>query len=257
VSFRMEQIGDATLYLGDCRDILPMLGKVDAVVTDPPYGIGIAANPVRQKHVKRDWDNSPPDQSVFSLISSISADQIIWGGNYFGLPPSQGFLIWDKKQPQDFSLAMCEMAWFSRQQPAKIWRQSVISYNKQHPTQKPEPLMRWCLEFLPDAEIVCDPFMGSGTTGVACMQGGKKFIGIEIDQNYFEIACRRIDAETRQPSMFTHAPKPPVHQSSLFDEAADSLGSFNDAITEVSRRYKSGEPIPPTCKYFKPLGDTS
>jgi hypothetical protein len=135
----IEKIGDATLYLGDCRDILPTLGKVDAVVTDPPYGIGISSNPVRRAHEKKDWDAAPPDGALFDLMREVSREQVIWGGNYFPLPPSQCFLIWDKKQPQDFSLAMCEMAWASRKLPAKMWRQSVLSYDKTHPTQKPVP----------------------------------------------------------------------------------------------------------------------
>jgi len=202
-------IGGATLYLGDCREILPTLGKVDAVVTDPPYGIGIAANPVRQMHEKSDWDAAAPGQEVFDLIRAASREQIIWGGNYFGLPPSQGFLVWDKKQPQDFTLSMCEMAWMSKQQPAKLWRQSVLSYEKSHPTQKPVPLIEWCLDFLPDANTILDPFMGSGTTGVACAKLGRKFIGIEIEPKYFDIACRRIEQAYAQPDMFIQpAPKP-------------------------------------------------
>src|SRR5712664_2155636 len=100
---RIERLSDSvTLYLGDCREILPSLGKVDAVVTDPPYGIGIADNPVRQRFARSDWDDAPPSGVVFDLIRAASREQIIWGGNYFGLPPSQGFLIWDKKQPHDF-----------------------------------------------------------------------------------------------------------------------------------------------------------
>ena len=99
-----------TIYHGDCREVLPHIGKVDLVLTDPPYGIGIAANPIRQAHEKSNWDNKPPTAEVFAEIFRISHSQIIWGGNYFGLPASQGFYIWDKVQPEDFSLAMCEMA---------------------------------------------------------------------------------------------------------------------------------------------------
>jgi DNA modification methylase len=210
-------IGDATLYCGDCREILPAI-KADACVTDPPYGIGIAANPVRQAHAKSDWDSAPPDQSVFDLIRAATREQIIWGGNYFGLPPSQGFLIWDKKQPQDFTLAMCEMAWISRQQPAKIWRQSVLSYEKHHPTQKPVPLMEWCLEFIPEARTILDPFMGSGTTGMACAKTQRRFIGIEVDPHYFDVACQRIEAAQREPDMFASTrtmPQPAVQEPLL------------------------------------------
>lgn len=209
---RVETIGDATLLLGDCRDILPTLAHVDAVLTDPPYGINIAANPVRQRFEPADWDSAPMRQATIDLIFGVSDEQIIWGGNYFGLPASQGFLIWDKKQPQDFTLAMCEMAWCSRQAPAKIWRQSVLSYEKHHPTQKPVPLMEWCIGLLSDPQTILDPFMGSGTTGVACARMGRSFIGIEIDERYFEIACRRIEEAYRQPDMFVATPpKPEQH----------------------------------------------
>lgn len=195
-------IGDCTLYHGDCMEIMPTLDRVDAVVTDPPYGIGISTNPVRQKHEKKDWDKSVPDDKCFDIIMDISNYQIVWGGNYFNLPPSQGFLIWDKKQPENFSLSMCEMAWLSIQQPAKIYSRSVNSYLKEHPTQKPVELISWCISKLPDeCESFLDPFMGSGTTGVACMKMGRKFIGIELDKQYFDIACQRIRDAYAQPDM--------------------------------------------------------
>ncbi|ABF71361.1 p097 [Rhizobium phage 16-3] len=202
---RVETIGNCTLYLGDCMDVMPTLGRVPAVVTDPPYGIGIAANPVRQKHEKLDWDSSTPTEAVIDYILENSDEQIIWGGNYFNLPPSQGFLIWDKKQPENFSLAMCEMAWISRKWPAKMFRQSVLSYDKEHPTQKPVPLMQWCLGYLQTTGVVLDPFMGSGTTGVACVKAGRSFIGIEREPSYFEIACERIRKAQAQPDMFIAA----------------------------------------------------
>lgn len=199
---RVEQIGRATLYLGDCRDILPTLPKVDAVVTDPPYGIGIAANPVRQKHEKLDWDVAPPSDEVIEQCVAAGGKAIVWGGNYFRLPPTQRVLVWDKLQPADFSLAMLEMAWTNLSGPAKMHRQSVTSYVKDHPTQKPDALMKWCLGFLPDAQTILDPFMGSGTTGVAAVQMGRDFIGVEREERYFEIACRRIEDAQRQADLF-------------------------------------------------------
>lgn len=183
-----------TLYCGDCMEILPEIGQVDLVLTDPPYGIGIASNPVRQAHDKKTWDEFTPDDCVFQCIRNASLHQIIWGGNYFNLPPSQGFLVWDKQQPENFSLAMCEQAWCSFQRPAKLFRMSVTSYSKQHPTQKPVQLMEWCLKVYGNTGSVCDPFMGSGTTGVACVNTGQAFIGIERDNDYFDIAVKRIDA---------------------------------------------------------------
>ena len=199
---RIETIGRATLYCGDCRDILPTLGKVDAVVTDPPYGIGIAANPVRQKHEKLDWDAAPPSEEVIAQCISAGEKAIVWGGNYFRLPPTQRILVWDKMQPADFSLAMLEMAWTNLTGPAKMHKQSVTSYAKDHPTQKPDALMKWCIGFLPDAQTILDPFMGSGTTGVAAVQMGRDFIGIEREPKYFDIACKRIEDAQRQGDLF-------------------------------------------------------
>lgn len=206
-------IGDATLYLGDCTEILPLVGKVDAVITDPPYGIGIASNPVRQMHAKKDWDESTPEEDLIDLIVASGEVAILWGGNYFNLPPQQGFFVWDKIQPQNFSLAMCEMAWTNRKGPAKLYRQSVLSYSKEHPTQKPVELMAWCIEQLQKAETIFDPFMGSGTTGVAAVQLGRKFIGIERDPAYFEIACRRIETAVSQGQLFAPEQKKQLQDS--------------------------------------------
>ena len=212
---REEIIGDARLLLGDCREILPTLGRVDAVVTDPPYGIGIAANPVRQKHEAMAWDNAPPSVALIRDILAAAPAQIIWGGNYFELPPAQGFFVWDKVQPENFSLSMCEQAWTNIKTPAKLFRRHVVSFAKDHPTQKPVELMEWCLGFLPDATTILDPFMGSGTTGVACMRLGRRFIGIEIEPRYFDIACRRIEAEHRRPRLALPEPVRPATQEAL------------------------------------------
>lgn len=214
---RVEQIGNATLYLGDCAEILPTIGKVDAVITDPPYGIGIAANPVRQKHEKLDWDSSTPKNELIDLIVDLGDEVILWGGNYFDLPPSQCFLIWDKVQPQDFSLAMCEMAWTNIKKPAKMHRQSVLSYEKNHPTQKPIELMKWCIDQCKNnPQTILDPFMGSGTTGVAAVQMGRKFIGIEREPSYFDIACKRIEDAQRITDMFAAPEIIKPEQAGLF-----------------------------------------
>lgn len=142
----------------------------------------------------------------------------MWGGNYFDLPPSQCFLVWDKVQPQNFSLAMCEQAWTNKKGPAKLYRQSVLSYRKEHPTQKPVDLMKWCIEqvAVPPNGTILDAFMGSGTTGVACAQLGRKFIGIEIERKYFDIACERIEAAYSQGQLFeAPAPTPPEQRTML------------------------------------------
>ena len=211
---RVETIGAATLYLGDCREVLPTLGKVDAVVTDPPYGIGAATGIGKVtkegsdfRAAETQWDAETPPRELFDALLAMSDWQIVWGGNYFGLPPAPCFFVWDKIQPEQFTLAMAELAWTNIRKPAKIWRWKSQSINggdpKFHPTQKPEGLMRWCIGYLPDdAQTILDPFMGSGTTGVAAVQMGRKFIGIEREPKYFDIACRRIEDAQRQGDMF-------------------------------------------------------
>lgn len=205
---REEVIGRARLILGDCRDILPTLPKVDAVVTDPPYGIRADENPVRgsQKHEKLGWDTDRPPPEVFALILSAAPRTIIWGGNYFAdlLPPTMRWLVWDKMQG-DFSLADCEFAWTSEQKAARIFRYSrgaALQDGKEHPTQKPIALMKWCIDMLPKADTILDCFLGSGTTGVAAVQMGRDFIGIEREPKYFDIACRRIEQAQRQGDLF-------------------------------------------------------
>lgn len=211
---RVEHLAEGvTLYQGDCREILPTLGRFDAVVTDPPYGINIAANPVRQAHQKMEWDAVPCPAEVIQAILSISDEQIIWGGNYFDLPQSRGYLVWDKLQPETFSLAMCEQAWWSRDTNAKIFKKSVLSYEKQHPTQKPVELMRWCVSKV--GQTILDPFMGSGTTGVAAVKLGRHFTGIELEPKYFDIACRRISEAMKQPDLFVEQPKAAAVQEAL------------------------------------------
>lgn len=223
---RKEVIGDATLYLGDCRDILPTLGKVDAVVTDPPYGIGAANGAAiggtdasgRYKRKPRQydgaWDDERPGENVFAALVALARVHIVWGGQYFAdvLPAGGRWLFWDKLNSMP-SYSDGEMAWTTVEGVSvKKFTQcaSGLAANRdgrEHPTQKPLALMKWCLEFIPDASTILDPFMGSGTTGVACVKLGRKFIGIEIEPKYFDIACRRIEAAYAQPDMLVELAK--------------------------------------------------
>lgn len=206
------EIGRARLALGDCRDILPTLGKVDAVVTDPPYGIGehggacrTRGKPGYAKHENMGWDNDRPPAEVFQAMLACSNEQIIWGGNYFAdlLPPRMGWLYWKKLMGGDF--ADGELAWTSRNRALREFTKCPKGMDKAHPCEKPVELMKWCIGFLPEAQTILDCFLGSGTTGVAAVQMGRDFIGIEREPKYFDIACRRIEDAQRQQDLFIGA----------------------------------------------------
>ncbi len=212
MSHRIETIGNAVLHLGDCRDILPTLPKVDAVVTDPPYGLGdkwqggggsAKTSWAFDPSEARAWDGDTVD-AVLDL-PSLAPEVVIWGGNYYALPPKRCWLIWDKKQPDTFTTGQAELAWTNLDRPTRVFRfaqcEQASEGEKYHPTQKPLALMGWCLKWV-KGQTILDPFMGSGTTGVACMNLGRKFIGIEREPKYFDIACRRIEDAQRQARMF-------------------------------------------------------
>lgn len=212
-------IGDATLYLGDCMDILPTLPKVDAVITDPPYGISRSGQQEtftksakhKRKHFEDlGWDEGRPNKELFDLMLKSGKKCLIWGGNYFAdmLPPTMGWLYWDKGQ-KGLSMSDGELAWTSEQ---KALRSIVVNrgalVGSEHPTQKPIQVMTWSIGQIGNPETILDPFMGSGTTGVAAIQMGRKFIGIEREPKYFEIACKRIEQATRQEDMFIEKKQP-------------------------------------------------
>ena len=176
----------------------------DLAIVDPPYGIGISSNPVRQQHEKKDWDNAIPTKEYFDELFRVSKNQIIWGGNYFDLPPTQGFFIWDKKQPHDFSLAMCEMAWSSLQKPAKMWSLSVLKErNKIHPTQKPVQLYEWLLMNNAEQGVeILDTHLGGGSIAIACHNLDYNLTACEIDEQYFKDANERLRIAKQQLTMF-------------------------------------------------------
>lgn len=197
-------IGNATLYLGDCRDILPTLPKVDAVITDPPYGIGANKQTLgkgkKEFHRGDDWDDGTPD---IRWIPNFAKWYCVWGGNYFAdqLPVNNHILVWHKLN-DGRSFSECELAWTNSGKQTRIQAWHWSGEEKEHPTQKPWYVMDWSISWFPDAQLILDPFMGSGTTGVSCMTLGRQFIGIEREPKYFEIACRRIEDAQRQGRMF-------------------------------------------------------
>jgi len=217
-------IGNAELWHGDCREILPTLPGCDLILTDPPYGIGADAaahkasgNVVGHGHrrvAKRayaatEWDSEPPPDWFFGLMICKGKYQIIFGGNYYTLPPCKGPLVWDKQNDGN-NFADAELAWNNLGCPVRIkrhlWNGFARAGNEErfdHPTQKPVPVMEWAIAQAPDDVVtVCDPFMGSGTTGVACVNLGKQFTGIERDRKYFDIACERIARAQAQERLF-------------------------------------------------------
>ena len=176
----------------------------DLAIVDPPYGIGISKNPIRQQHQKKQWDNAIPNKDYFKELFRVSKNQIIWGGNYFDLPPTQGFFIWDKKQPHNFSLAMCELAWSSIQKPAKMWSLSVLKEKgKIHPTQKPIELYEWLLiNNAKDGDKILDTHLGSGSIAIACHNLGYDLTACELDKDYYNAAIKRIEQHKAQQRLF-------------------------------------------------------
>lgn len=216
-------IGNATLYLGDCMDVLPTLDRVDAVITDPPYGIGESSKKVASRQRKAggrsaaladqrdygefDWDQAPPDGALIDAIRNHATWSALFGGNYFQLPPTSCWLVWDKLNGNN-DFADCELAWTNWPKAVRRiqWRWNGMirqgNEDRYHPTQKPLEVMKWVIDLCPQSDTVLDPFMGSGTTGVAAVQMGRRFIGIEREPKYFEIACKRIEDAQRTSDMF-------------------------------------------------------
>jgi len=197
------------IYHGDCREILPQLPSVGLVLTDPPYGIGEARGKNKSRSnlaAAKDygiasWDDAPPSEETFIAIRNKGRYQIIFGGNYFPLPPSKCWLVWDKVNgASDF--ADCELAWTNLDKAVRkiswVW-QGMLQQDmgrkeyREHPTQKPLAVIKWAIEQAPeDCGRILDPFMGSGTTLVAAKQLGRRAIGIEIEERYCELIATRL-----------------------------------------------------------------
>ncbi len=208
-----------TIYNADCRKVLPFLDRFDLLLTDPPYGIGASSGAFMRKgkqtgrslavsgtaYEPSQWDNLPPPAWFLEAAQQSADTSILWGGNYYGLPRSSCWLVWDKDNGENL-YADCELAWTNMDMAVRKFRwkwhgmlQEQMGDKKEqrvHPTQKPLALMRWCLSLVPDAATVLDPFMGSGTTLVAAKLEGRQAVGIEISERYCEAAANRLSQGT-------------------------------------------------------------
>jgi site-specific DNA-methyltransferase (adenine-specific) len=217
-----REIGLATLYLGDCREVLPYLDGVCAVVADPPYGIGLSTRTRstgtndhrrgKKESFRTDFAAVAGDSKPFDPSPLLKWPCILWGAHNYAaaLPASNGWLVWHKTGGiRGFNMSECEMAWTnflgSTKHISHMWhgykRDSEIGERVQHPTQKPVAVMDWCVGFT-DAPVIVDPYMGSGSTGIAALKAGRRFIGCEIDPTHFATACKRIEDAQRQGRLF-------------------------------------------------------
>ena len=225
-------MSDIQIIQGDCREFLSSVPRDVAIVADPPYGIsacnrsdgGVGSIVSGSKFYGRQkWDLEPANKEVIKTLLGFDRPTVIWGGNYFDVPPSSCWLVWDKMQ-RDFTFADAELAWTNIGRAVRVFscsRGELVSEGKVHPTQKPFRLMKWCIELLrlPPKSTIFDPYMGSGTTGVAAIQLGHNFIGCEIDPTHYATAEKRINAELNRHPLFDK-PRVAEARTPLFDAIA-------------------------------------
>ena len=206
-------IKNATLYNCDCMELMKTFAdkQFDLAIVDPPYGIGMGGGKVGNS--KTDYkqfageDNEIPTKEYYDELMRISKNQIIWGANYMiqHLYPTSCFIVWDKVQPEDFTMAMAEFAWTSFNSPAKIYKQRIVGADREriHPTQKPVKMYQWLLEnYAEPGQTILDTHLGSGSIAIACNDMGFNLTACELDKDYFEEACKRIKREAQQERLF-------------------------------------------------------
>ena len=185
----------------------------DLAIVDPPYGIDLAnmnmgvgkskkASKIQNRKWKpKDWDKNTPTKEYFDDLFRISKNQIVWGGNYFELPPCYGYVIWDKEIPEGLSFSDCEMAWHSFKKAPKMFRRSAYLDKKLkfHPTQKPVKLYKWLLQnYAKEGDLILDTHLGSGSIAIACHQMGFDLVGCKLDVDYYKAAHKRFKQQTAQ-----------------------------------------------------------
>lgn len=203
---------DYGYYNMDCMDGMKLLQdkSIDLAIVDPPYGIGVRNNMGRRHGEKKSeypkayWDKKPPQPEYFTELFRVAKHSIIWGGNYFDLPPCKCFIVWDKPQISDkVSFSMCEYAWTDIDSTAKLFRKRSSDKGRIHATQKPVELYEWLLGlFAKDGDVILDTHVGSASSLIACHKTRHKFIGFEKDKYYYELSSKRLEMERAQISIF-------------------------------------------------------
>ena len=202
---------DSGFYCMDCMEAMKQFPDkfFELAIVDPPYGIGISDNPVRQMHEKKSWDKCIPSKAYFDELFRVSQNQIIWGANHFieqFNKNSSCWIVWDKIQPENFTMAMCELAWTSFDTPTKIYKKRVVGADKDgriHPTQKPVALYTWLLNnYAKKGDKILDTHVGSASSLIACHKLGFEYWGFEIDPDYYALASARLEAVKSQISIF-------------------------------------------------------
>ena len=206
---KFEQFGNIKLYNADCMEVMKTFKdkQFDLAIIDPPYGVDINSSGThfKEKYEIKDWDKATPNDEYFKELKRVSKNQIIWGGNYFldRLGNCKCFIIWDKKIAEGMSFAMCEMAWTSFKNGAKIYNRTATQLNRIHPTQKPVHLYKWLLQnYAKEGDTILDTHFGSLSIGIACHDLKFDLTAIELDKDYYEQAKKRLINHQRQLTLF-------------------------------------------------------
>lgn len=251
-------LDNITLIHGDCMDYMAGLeaGAFDLGIPDPPYGIGMDGGNVGYKGFndlpKKGWDKEIPPPEYFNKLFKVTEEQIVWGGNYFPLPPSRCFLVWDKGEGfYNRTYAECELAWVSIDGNARIFKYDPLANGdyrgKIHPTQKPVALYRWLLQnYAKPGQTIIDTHLGSGSSAIAAWEMGHPFVGIEIDRGYFDAAVARLKKRMKQPYLPMAINDPvKVEQPGLFNSPTPQRRERQNATptTYVTANFDDGNEV--------------
>lgn len=210
MELKFDVLGKIRLYHGDCMDVLRASAdnEYDLAIVDPPYGIDINMNMglkkgIRKRHKDKKWDSAIPDKEYFDELFRVSKNQIIWGGNYFPLPPTKHFIFWDKLVAEGLSFSDGEMAWTSFDRAIRKFTLRNNLGGKIHPTEKPVALYRWLLHNYANAgDKIIDTHFGSLNIGLACHDYGYELTACEVDDEYYANGVKHLKYHQSQLTMF-------------------------------------------------------